>query len=125
MNQQYHLPLPQREAMTAADFMVTSSNREAAQWTLERTPAAWPSHCLILYGPHGCGKTHLLTAWSEKYGAHILEAGENILPDIVNQTNDKERWNSLPPEGRVRGGGGNWEEASALMMRTGSQKSPS
>ena len=82
MTTQYHLPLPQRETMTADDFMVTAGNREAAGWIVEREPSSWPAHCLILYGPPGCGKTHLLSIWQDKYKARPLTAGEDIMDEI-------------------------------------------
>lgn len=80
---QYHLPLPLRAAMLAEDFLVTDSNRDAATWILKLAPSSWPSHCLILFGPRGCGKTHLLTAWTEKHKARRLDIGENALKEIV------------------------------------------
>ncbi|MDD5586866.1 MAG: DnaA/Hda family protein [Alphaproteobacteria bacterium] len=83
MSQQYHLPLPHHEAMTADDFMITASNREAVSWVLEREPASWPAHCLILYGPQGCGKTHLLTVWREKHNARRIKAGEDVVAEIL------------------------------------------
>jgi DnaA regulatory inactivator Hda len=80
---QYHLPLPLREAMSADDFMIADSNREAVTWIVEREPSAWAGHCLILYGPPGCGKTHLLRIWQEKHKARLLELGENVTDEIV------------------------------------------
>ncbi len=82
MIRQYHLPLPQTDKMTADDFMVTDSNREAAGWLVECAPASWPAHCLILYGPNGCGKTHLLSIWKEKHDARSLGLGEDIMDEI-------------------------------------------
>jgi chromosomal replication initiation ATPase DnaA len=99
MNHQYHLPLPYHEAMTENDFMVTASNREAVAWALERAPSSWPHHCLILYGPPGCGKTHLLSVWAEKNAARRIEAGEDVIANVLGRTE------SPPPlEGGVRGG---------------------
>jgi len=83
MSLQYHLPLPYRETMTAEDFMVTASNREAALWLLKLEPTSWPRHCMILYGPKGCGKTHLLNAWGEKYRARFLSLNDSIVGDLV------------------------------------------
>ncbi|NTU76373.1 MAG: hypothetical protein HGA90_00910 [Alphaproteobacteria bacterium] len=84
MIKQYALPLPQRTAMAADDFMVTDSNREAVGWLIERAPSSWPSHCLLLHGPKGCGKTHLLNIWQAKNAAYLLKEGENIIAEIVN-----------------------------------------
>jgi DnaA regulatory inactivator Hda len=55
------LDLPARKAQGRADFLVTGSNEEAVAW-LDRWPD-WPDHALCLYGPKGCGKSHLLHLW--------------------------------------------------------------
>lgn len=83
MIRQYALPLPYSETMSAEDFVVSASNKDAAHLLLSVEPASWPSHALILYGPDGCGKTHLLTIWSERLGAHNLHAGDDVLDKIV------------------------------------------
>ncbi len=85
MIRQYHLPLPQHEAMTAEDFMVTDSNREAVVWLGDRAPSSWTTHCLTLHGPAGSGKTHLLTVWARKHEAVTLVPGADVLDDLVNQ----------------------------------------
>ncbi len=105
MSLQYHLPLPQREAMLAEDFMVTASNREAATWLLKLATSSWPSHCLILYGPHGCGKTHLLTAWCDKHKARQLEIGEDVLSEILGGNAHEAQCCPSPLAGEVRWGG--------------------
>lgn len=70
MTRQYPLPLPHREAMAADDFMVTDSNREAVGW-VDQWPQ-WPGPCLSLYGPEGCGKTHLMQVWLTKSRGRLL-----------------------------------------------------
>ena len=55
------LDLPARKARGRADFLVTDSNADAVAW-LDRWPD-WPGHALCLYGPKGCGKSHLLHLW--------------------------------------------------------------
>ena len=66
---QLPLDLPVRNAMNAAGFVVSTSNREAVAW-LDRWPD-WPGSALAVYGPPGCGKTHLAHVWLEK----LKEAG--------------------------------------------------
>lgn len=73
MTRQYPLPLPYREAMEVDDFMVTDSNREAMGW-IDKWPQ-WPSHCLVIYGPAGSGKTHLMNVWLAKSN------GKQVTPD--------------------------------------------
>jgi chromosomal replication initiation ATPase DnaA len=46
------------------------SNAAARRW-LEGT-AAWPQGRLALWGPEGCGKTHLVHVWAEAAGAEVL-----------------------------------------------------
>ncbi|HRQ82666.1 MAG TPA: DNA replication protein, partial [Azospirillaceae bacterium] len=61
---QLTLDLPHRSAMGEADFLVAAPNAEAVAW-IDRWPA-WPAPALCLYGPAGCGKTHLSRIWAER-----------------------------------------------------------
>lgn len=74
MIRQYPLPLPHQEAMEAADFMVTASNREARTW-VEQWPE-WPTGSLVIYGPSGSGKTHLAQVWQRRSNAVALSLDE-------------------------------------------------
>ncbi len=69
--------------MEADDFMVTPSNAEAWRWVVETPPRSWPGHVLVLYGPEGCGKTHLLNIWRTQQVAGIVERHEAFLRDIL------------------------------------------
>jgi chromosomal replication initiation ATPase DnaA len=75
---QLPLDLPVRPAMGAADFVVSASNRDAVAW-LDRWPD-WPGAVLAIYGPAGCGKSHLAYVWQARSGARFLEAalGERL-----------------------------------------------
>jgi chromosomal replication initiation ATPase DnaA len=61
---------PNRPAFGAEDFLVAPSNEEAIVW-LDRWPD-WPLPALILYGPPGCGKTHLVHVWQVRSGAAVV-----------------------------------------------------
>jgi chromosomal replication initiation ATPase DnaA len=65
------LPLPFAETQTyaAADFIGSPSNAVAQAW-LARDE--WPDQRLALWGPDGCGKTHLLHIWAEQFGGATL-----------------------------------------------------
>ena len=74
MTRQYPLPLPHHESMEADEFVVADSNHEAAAW-VQRWPD-WPHHCVIIYGPAGCGKTHLAKVWQKRSQAISVDAGD-------------------------------------------------
>ncbi|WP_428489820.1 chromosomal replication initiator DnaA [Rhodopila sp.] len=48
--------------------MPAASNQEALAWL----DIDWPDQRLALWGPDGCGKSHLLHVWAERRGARIL-----------------------------------------------------
>lgn len=87
--EQLPLDLPVRSAMNAAGFVVSDSNRDAVAWT-DRWPD-WPNGILAVYGPPGCGKTHLAHVWQEKSSARFLEPnalerlpqGEHLILDGI------------------------------------------
>jgi len=75
---QYTFSLPLPPLFSEDNFLVSSCNREAWQWI-----HSWPNwSALILYGPAGCGKSHLGNIWGERAKAQRI---------------------SLPPGGEVRG----------------------
>jgi chromosomal replication initiation ATPase DnaA len=75
--EQLVLGFPHAAASDLADFMPAESNRAALAW-LARWPA-WPAPALVLYGPPGCGKSHLGRAWAAQSGAQSLDPAS--LPD--------------------------------------------
>lgn len=64
--------LGHRPALGRDDFLVAPCNAEAVAW-LERWPD-WPSHALALFGPEGCGKSHLLAVFADSHGGAVLTA---------------------------------------------------
>lgn len=62
------LPFPHAPRYDSRDFLPAESNFEALAW-LE---AEWPDQRLLLWGPDGCGKSHLLHIWAERTGARLL-----------------------------------------------------
>ena len=73
--QQLPLPLPRVTEHHVLDFVGAPSNEAALTW-LNRT-ADWPQGRLALWGPAGCGKTHLLHQWATASGATCL-TGPNL-----------------------------------------------
>jgi len=67
-SRQLPLPLPPAASFAAADFVADAGNAEALAWLAR--PAAWPGRRLLLHGPAGCGKTHLLRATATTQAWH-------------------------------------------------------
>ena len=80
-SQQLPLELGHRPAIGRSDFLVTDANREAVGW-IDMWPK-WPSHGLGLYGPPGCGKSHLVHVFAAKAEAHVLEVNEITESDPI------------------------------------------
>ena len=55
--------------MGCEDFLVAPSNADAVAW-LDRWPA-WPAPALTVFGPDGCGKTHLSQVWRARSHAVV------------------------------------------------------
>lgn len=66
--EQIPFDIPIREAFEAEDYLVTGSNKAAVDW-VDRWPDWAMTHCSILYGTRGCGKTHLSHVWQYKTSA--------------------------------------------------------
>ena len=73
-SQQIPLELGHRPALGRADFLITEANREAVSW-IDSWPN-WPAPVVGLYGPPGCGKSHLAAVFSAKSKAYFLDADE-------------------------------------------------
>jgi chromosomal replication initiation ATPase DnaA len=69
---QLPLALAHRPSYGRDDFMAGPSNRAALR-LIESWPN-WPSSIVVLTGPPGSGKTHLVHIWAARAGAEILSA---------------------------------------------------
>ena len=69
---QLPLNLTHRAAMTRADFLTGEANR-AAIALIDGWPA-WPDRAVLLSGPAGSGKTHLVEIWRHVSGASVVAA---------------------------------------------------
>ena len=73
------LDWPVNETFAEEEFLPSASNQAAVKWIDE-----WPRwqrggeafHCLVIYGPEGCGKTHLSHVWQRLSKAKIIDAVE-------------------------------------------------
>jgi chromosomal replication initiation ATPase DnaA len=67
-------PFGAEPALGREDFILAPCNQQAVQF-IRRWPD-WPQSAAALYGPAGCGKTHLAAIWCEAAGAQIVPARE-------------------------------------------------
>jgi chromosomal replication initiation ATPase DnaA len=67
-------PFGAEPALGREDFILAPCNQQAVQF-IKRWPD-WPQPAAALYGPAGCGKTHLAAIWREAAGAEIVPACE-------------------------------------------------
>jgi DnaA regulatory inactivator Hda len=81
MPEQLPFDLGHRDAFAREDFWVSDSNRDAVAW-IDKWPA-WPAPAVVIYGPAGSGKTHLLEVWKKESSAVPFDpagsAGMNAL----------------------------------------------
>jgi chromosomal replication initiation ATPase DnaA len=61
-----------RPAMGQEDFLVAPCNEDAVAW-IDSWPD-WPAAAICVYGPAGCGKTHLANVWRTRSGAIAIPA---------------------------------------------------
>ena len=71
---QLTLDLGHRPAFGREDFWVAPGNQEAVDW-IDRWPD-WPGHAVALFGPAGCGKTHLAQVFALRSGAYVLNPAD-------------------------------------------------
>ncbi len=81
MPRQLSFDLPARAALGRDDFFVSPANAQAV--ALIGAPGGWPSGKLVLYGPTGAGKSHLVHVWADATGARIVAARDLATADIA------------------------------------------
>lgn len=87
---QLPLPFSPARSFAEADFVPGAANAEARAW-VSRWPD-WPQRRLALWGPAGCGKSHLAAIWRERTGAVLVDGASlaATAPDAMP---------TLPPAG--------------------------
>ncbi len=86
--EQLLLDWPVQETFSEQEFLPSFSNKEAVRWINE-----WPRwergdekfHCLIIYGPEGCGKTHIAHVWKQLSDAKTLNACDLPEMDFISK----------------------------------------
>ncbi len=79
---QLPLAMPHHAAMSREDFLVGEGNREAAAF-IDAWPD-WPASVVLLIGPTGSGKTHLVNIWAAKSRAMVVAAADLGAADPAN-----------------------------------------
>lgn len=80
MNKQLNFDLPAKPALGRDDFFVAPSNAMAI--AMLDSNFKWPNGKLVLSGPPGAGKTHLVHVWASQSGAQIISAAD-LTYDLV------------------------------------------
>ena len=87
MSQQLIFNFPFKKTYLSQDFYVSKNNFNAFK-LIESWPQ-WPSRFINIFGPKGCGKTHLANILSSKIGSLII-SGKKINNDIIVKYKTKE-----------------------------------
>ncbi len=83
-DRQLVLDLGHRPAFGRDDFLVAPGNCEAVEW-IDRWPA-WPGHALAIFGPAGCGKSHLAQVFALRAQAQVLttkDVSTDAVPSLI------------------------------------------
>ncbi len=81
MTQQLTFDLPAKLALGRDNFFVSPVNAVAVE-TIENWPL-WSDRKLVLTGPNGSGKTHLVHVWAQLAGARVISADDLDNRDVA------------------------------------------
>jgi len=70
-------------ALSQEEFIISHANAEA--FAFINSWPEWTVPVAAVYGPPGCGKTHLASIWREKSGATLFSARELNVSTVQNQ----------------------------------------
>ena len=87
MSQQLIFNFPFKKTYLSQDFYITKNNFNAFK-LIESWPK-WPSRFINIFGPKGCGKTHLTNIISSKISSVIISS-KKIDENIINKFKTKE-----------------------------------
>ena len=87
MSQQLIFNFPFKKTYLSQDFYVSKNNFNAFK-LIESWPQ-WPGRFINIFGPIGCGKTHLVNILSNKINGLIISS-QKIDENIINQFKTKE-----------------------------------
>ena len=80
------LPFIRTDSFSRDNFLSAASNCQALGW-IERWPR-WRAPLLTLYGPKGCGKSHLAAIWQQQSNAALIDGRdldqlESLAPALI------------------------------------------
>jgi chromosomal replication initiation ATPase DnaA len=81
---QNYLPLPHAPSYRRDNLLISDSNQTALAF-LDRWPE-WGNPACVLWGPPGCGKTHLAHIWADAASAKIITSAttmEGVIPQVL------------------------------------------
>ena len=87
MSEQLIFNFPFKRNYLKQDFYVSENNFKAFK-LIESWPK-WPSRLVNIFGPRGCGKTHLINILKSKINS-IIKLSNNISVDILKEYKTKE-----------------------------------
>ena len=95
---QIPIPFEHRPALERDDYLVTPANAEAVAW-IDRWPD-WPGPLLAVWGPEGCGKSHLAQVFLARTGGRLLTAPDAgvVTTGVAYVLEDLDRAPSLDEE---------------------------
>jgi len=79
-SRQIPLSLPYKPALGRDDFLTGVANAEAIS-LIDRWPE-WPARTVLLAGPVGSGKSHLVEIWRSVSGARVIAASKLDASDV-------------------------------------------
>ncbi len=85
MAEQLSFELPAKPALGRDDFFVSPANALAV--SMIEASQSWPEGKLVLTGPAGSGKSHLVHVWAALSGAKTVGASELLERDVPNLAN--------------------------------------
>lgn len=97
--------LPFREARGAEDFIVTPANADVVA-LVDRWPD-WPAPFVLVNGPSGVGKSHLVAVWRSRSGAERI-AARDLSPDVVERFKTANGTRAIAIEDIDAGGFDDW-----------------
>lgn len=80
---QLTLPFLDNPRFQEQDFIVDESNEQAKEWLKDEAISLWPDGRLVLWGVHGVGKTHMLSAFAQRQDVGVVSGKDLNLEHVL------------------------------------------